>query len=174
MIAKPVKSGKGASRAMKRLQVVLKQVMLRRRKDQWLNGKPLVDLPPRTVNVVSCTFDRAEKAFYETLESKMASSLQDLRSSNSNANYMSILHLLLRLRQGMKITCSLGTLVIRRLILACNHPSLASKDSKVDMEAIDPKSVKKGGEVDDGDADALAAVFGQLGVSKKCQVCLTE
>src|SRR5882757_5481941 len=70
-IAKPVKNGRGAGRAMKRLQVVLKQVMLRRRKDQLLNGEVLIKLPKRQIEIISCEFDASEREFYSALEAKM-------------------------------------------------------------------------------------------------------
>ncbi|KAF9011925.1 SNF2 family N-terminal domain-containing protein [Cyathus striatus] len=156
-IAKPVNSGRGAGRAMSRLQVVLKAIMLRRTKDQTLNGKKLVDLPKRLVNVVSCHFDSDEKAFYDSLENKMESTIEKLmETSKGNSSYISVLLLLLRLRQ------------------ACNHPLLVAKDYKKDMEAVDPKSAPKGGNDKDGDADDLVAAFGQLGVTRKCQMCTIE
>ncbi|KAJ7766803.1 SNF2 family DNA-dependent ATPase [Mycena metata] len=161
-IAKPVKSGKGAGRAMKRLQVVLQQIMLRRTKTQQLNGKALVDLPPRTINVVSCKFDPSEQAFYTALESKMEGVIEKLiRESGGGGNsYISVLLLLLRLRQ------------------ACNHPCLVSKDYKKDMDAVDPKEKKANSagasEAGDVDGDDLAAAFGSLNVTRKCQVCMQE
>jgi SNF2 family DNA or RNA helicase len=82
-------------------QVVLKQVMLRRQKDQILNGKALIELPKRTVNVVSCDFDPSEKIFYDSLETKMKSVIEKLmETTKGNNNYFSVLLLLLRLRQG--------------------------------------------------------------------------
>ncbi|KAF8062181.1 SNF2 family DNA-dependent ATPase [Lyophyllum atratum] len=153
-IAKPVKNGKGASRAMKRLQVVLKQIMLRRRKDQSLNGKALIDLPKRIVNVVSCPFDSSEQAFYEALEGKMESVIEKLMANNKGkSNYISVLLLLLRLRQ------------------ACNHPILVAQDYQKDADALEPKAKKS---VDEPDADDLVGAFAQLGVTRKCQVCTTE
>ncbi|KAF8647534.1 hypothetical protein AX16_006641 [Volvariella volvacea WC 439] len=158
-IAKPVKSGKGATRAIKRLQVVLKQVMLRRQKDQTLNGQPLIKLPGRHLNIVPCTFDASEKAFYDALEAKMEDVLAKLTAQEKKGSaYMSVLLLLLRLRQ------------------ACNHPMLVVSDYKADMEAVEPRAAKKGADEDDpgADADDLAAAFGQLGVTRKCQVCTVE
>ena len=54
---------------------------------------------------------------------------------------------------------------------ACNHPSLVSKDYRIDKDAAEPKAAKD----DEDDADDLAAMFGQLGMSgaKKCQLCQT-
>jgi len=57
--------------------------------------------------------------------------------------------------------------------LACNHPSLVIKDYKADMEAVEPKS-KKNQDPHGEDADDLADIFGELGVTRKCQLCITE
>ncbi|KIK68310.1 hypothetical protein GYMLUDRAFT_68180 [Collybiopsis luxurians FD-317 M1] len=157
-IAKPVKSGRGANRAMKRLQVVLKQIMLRRKKDDTLNGKVLIELPKRTVEVVSCPFSPSEQQFYANLEGKLATTMeqlvQDAAKAGVKANYMSVLLLLLRLRQ------------------ACNHPILVSKDYKEDLDAVESKEAKK--DSTDVDADDLVAAFTQLNVVKKCKLCLSE
>jgi hypothetical protein len=57
--------------------------------------------------------------------------------------------------------------------LACNHPVLVSKDYKTDMDAVEPKSMKKGADDKEEDGDDLAAAFGQLDVTRKCLVCTT-
>jgi SNF2 family DNA or RNA helicase len=117
-IAKPLKNGRGASRAMRRLQVslmshyllawpkvillpqvVLEKIMLRRQKDQILNGEPILILPARNVNIVHCEFDETEQAFYGDLETKMDAAVNKLMQQEQT-NYMSVLLLLLRLRQG--------------------------------------------------------------------------
>ncbi|KAJ7085696.1 SNF2 family DNA-dependent ATPase [Mycena belliarum] len=163
-IAKPVKNGKGAGRAMKRLQVVLQQIMLRRTKTQQLNGKALVDLPPRTIEVVSCVFGPSELKFYTALENKMEEVIAKImrQSGGGGSSYIGVLLLLLRLRQ------------------ACNHPCLVSKDYKTDFEAVEPKAksssnsagTSEAGEVD---GDDLAAAFGALNVAtRQCQVCMQE
>ncbi|KAJ3774605.1 SNF2 family DNA-dependent ATPase [Lentinula raphanica] len=157
-IAKPVKNGRGANRAMKRLQVVLKQIMLRRRKDDTMNGKVLIELPKRTVNIVSCPFSPSEQQFYNNLELKMNNVMEqlveDAQKAGVKANYMSVLLLLLRLRQ------------------ACNHPVLVSKDYKEDLDAVDSRGAKKGSA--DVDGDDLIAAFDQLNVSRKCKMCTAE
>ncbi|KIL66062.1 hypothetical protein M378DRAFT_75691 [Amanita muscaria Koide BX008] len=156
-IGKPLTTGRNAGQALKKLRAVLTQVMLRRTKDQTLNGEKLIDLPARNVNVVSCDFDSAEQEFYTALETKMESVLQKLMASDAgNKSYMSVLLLLLRLRQ------------------ACNHPVLVTKDFKGDSDAIEPKGVKKGASDQDGDADDLVAAFDQLGVTRKCRLCMQD
>jgi SNF2 family DNA or RNA helicase len=77
------------------MQVVLKQIMLRRTKDI------LTDLPARTVEIVSCPFNASEKSFYESLAAQMNNALENIMMENKNTNYMSVLLLLLRLRQGV-------------------------------------------------------------------------
>ncbi|KAJ7632980.1 SNF2 family N-terminal domain-containing protein [Roridomyces roridus] len=146
-IAKPVKNGRGAGRAMKRLQVVLKQIMMRRTKTQTLNGKALVDLPPRLIN-----------AFYTALEEKMEGVIDMLmKQSSGGSAYIGVLLLLLRLRQ------------------ACNHPCLVSKDIQADIDAVEPKAKKSSSEAGDVDGDDLAAAFGSLNVNtRKCQMCMLE
>lgn len=60
-------------------------------------------------------------------------------------------------------------------IAACNHPSLVTKDYKNDSEALEPKAVEKGKDDKDVDPDdELVAAFGQLGVTRKCQMCTSE
>ncbi|TRM67085.1 SNF2 family N-terminal domain-containing protein [Schizophyllum amplum] len=152
-IANPLKNGRGATRAMKRLQVVLKAVMLRRTKDQMLNGKRLIELPPRNLTIVSCPFSVQEQIFYENLEAKMGDTVKNLMESGEGGGqaYISVLLLLLRLRQ------------------ACNHPVMVSEDYKEDIDAIDTRAAKN--KDDSTDPDDLAAAFGQLGVTRKCKLC---
>lgn len=73
--------------------------MLRRTKNQILNGKPLLELPERTLELVECTFSPSEKEFYRLLETRMTSEVDKLVRSE-NVNYTHVLVLLLRLRQG--------------------------------------------------------------------------
>ncbi|KAJ3519674.1 hypothetical protein NMY22_g13094 [Coprinellus aureogranulatus] len=154
-IGKPISNGRGAGRAMKRLQVVLKSIMLRRRKEDTLNGKALIELPARNLEIVACPFDASEKSFYTALEGKMESTLDKLMADTSKgqgSNYMSVLLLLLRLRQ------------------ACNHPILVNKDFKKDAEAVESTPAKKDGNEEDDD---LIAAFNQLAVIRKCEMCTT-
>ena len=194
-IAKPLKSGR-AGRAMKRLhvrpyhrvfpsespnphfQVVLKAIMLRRTKNQTLNGRPLLELPGRNLDLIECQFDPAEKEFYVRLQDRMTSEVNKLVNENANVNYTHVLVLLLRLRQGK---CGLPSLTMCNVdgydvwvltrYLACNHPSLVSKDYRIDKDAAEPQPSK-----DDDDAEDMTAMFGQMGVSngKKCQLCQTS
>jgi len=79
--------------------------MLRRRKTDLLNGKPLIVLPGRSVQVVPCEFDDAERQFYTALESKIEEEVAKyMKKGDVMKNYTSVLVLLLRLRQGTSIS----------------------------------------------------------------------
>ncbi|EJD52040.1 hypothetical protein AURDEDRAFT_98801 [Auricularia subglabra TFB-10046 SS5] len=153
-INKPVRTGRSA-RAMKRLQIVLQAIMLRRTKESTMNGKKLLELPARVVDLVECEFDDAERVFYKSLEDKTAKIFEDLAKNDAvMKNLTSVLVMLLRLRQ------------------ACDHPSLVSKDYRKDADALDASSSQKEGK---DDADALADMFGGLSVAKaKCTICQIE
>lgn len=73
--------------------------MLRRTKNQILNGKPLLQLPERNLELVECSFNATEKEFYRLLENRMTSEVNKLVQSDK-VNYTHVLVLLLRLRQG--------------------------------------------------------------------------
>lgn len=45
-------------------------MLLRRTKKTVLNGRPLLDLPERNVELVRLTFTPNERVFYDTLEGK--------------------------------------------------------------------------------------------------------
>lgn len=79
--------------------------MLRRRKDYILNGKAIIQLPARTVEVVKCDFDPEEHSFYTALEKKMSTEVDKLMNAGeAQKNYTSIIVMLLRLRQGTSST----------------------------------------------------------------------
>lgn len=73
--------------------------MLRRTKTQILNGRPLLELPERILELVECSFNASEKEFYRLLENRMTSEVNKLVQSDK-VSYTHVLVLLLRLRQG--------------------------------------------------------------------------
>jgi SNF2 family DNA or RNA helicase len=75
--------------------------MLRRTKNSVVNGKPILQLPARNVQVVQCEFDEDEREFYNALADKVALTFNKyLKAGEVMKNYTSVLTLLLRLRQG--------------------------------------------------------------------------
>ncbi|KAI3995140.1 hypothetical protein MKX01_031942 [Papaver californicum] len=93
----------------KKLQVVLKTILLRRTKDTLINSKPIITLPPKSISLMNVELSTEEQSFYSQLETR--SSLQFMeydRAGTINQNYANILVLLLYLR------------------MACDHPLLTS------------------------------------------------
>src|SRR5258705_8867582 len=65
---------------MLHVQVVLSATMLRRTKNQTIKGKPLLVLPERIVEVVTCDFDPEEREFYNLLQERTATRLADIEA----------------------------------------------------------------------------------------------
>ncbi|KAK9063856.1 hypothetical protein SSX86_017728 [Deinandra increscens subsp. villosa] len=90
-----------------KLQAVLKAIMLRRTKGSLIDGKPIINLPPKTINLTMVDFSPEERAFYLKLESESRSRFKAYAAAGTvSQNYANILLMLLRLRQ------------------ACDHPLL--------------------------------------------------
>lgn len=88
-------------KAMRQLQALLKSLLLRRTKKSQIDGKPILDLPPRTTTVQHSVFSEDEHAFYNALETKSRLSFNKyLKAGTVGRNYSNILVLLLRLRQA--------------------------------------------------------------------------
>lgn len=106
-IAVPFERG-DAALACRRLKSALAPILLRRTK-QTLNDKglPIISLPPKQVDIVTLSFSKEEKLFYEALYDKVVGAFEGYVSAGRVSNsYIAILALLLRLRQ------------------ACDHPFL--------------------------------------------------
>ncbi|KIO30136.1 hypothetical protein M407DRAFT_20805 [Tulasnella calospora MUT 4182] len=152
-IANPIKAGRSAV-PMKRLHVVLSAIMLRRTKTQVVNGKPILSLPDRTVNMVECEFDQDEQEFYNALVERTELTLNKFAKSGLTNNFTSVLVLLLRLRQ------------------ACCHPELCMKNVKNDLDAIEPKVKETDKEEGEEEADDLADLLGAMTVKEShCELC---
>ncbi|XP_020598613.1 helicase-like transcription factor CHR28 isoform X2 [Phalaenopsis equestris] len=95
------------SNGYKKLQAVLKTVMLRRTKGTLLDGKPVITLPPKTVVLRRVDFSDKEHEFYLALEAESREQFKVYADAGTvKQNYVNILLMLLRLRQ------------------ACDHPLL--------------------------------------------------
>ena len=112
--------------AMRKLQAVLKAILLRRVKTSLIDGKPIITLPPKTEEIQHVVFSEDEKDFYNALETKTKIQFNRyLKADTVGKNYSNILVLLLRLRQ------------------ACCHPHLiqdfeeaAPAGADIDMNAM--------------------------------------
>ncbi|CAD6571524.1 MAG: hypothetical protein ASARMPRED_004625 [Alectoria sarmentosa] len=99
----PLKSSSDSakSRAMRKLQALLKAILLRRTKKSQIDGKSILDLPERTTEQSHAIFSDDELAFYKALETHTQLTFNKyLKANTVGRNYSNILVLLLRLRQA--------------------------------------------------------------------------
>lgn len=144
---------------MKRLCAVLTTIMLRRTKDTLHDGKPIITLPGRHVEVVSSDFDDdKERAFYDDLESQVKRNFEEAEGTGNKVNHMVSLVMLLRLRQ------------------ACCHPHLVRRSVRVDAGAASGPAIKDNGQVSQADDDdGLTELLAGLSVAtKRCDRCQAE
>lgn len=102
-ISRPIKSKADTSkeRAMERLQALLKAILLRRHKKTEINGKPILQLPDRTVELTHPVFSEEERDFYKAVETGAQTRYQKyVRAGTVGRNYAHVLLMLLRLRQA--------------------------------------------------------------------------
>lgn len=110
--------------AIKKVQVLLRAIMLRRTKNSKINGKSILELPPKHIHTNQNELSGHDAKFYSNLEQDAAKLAKKLMNESKIGSYSNILTLLLRLRQ------------------ACCHPELVilseakSKASKI-VDAID-------------------------------------
>ncbi|KAJ3281004.1 hypothetical protein HK104_000270 [Borealophlyctis nickersoniae] len=108
-ISRPFQKGRHKT-AIKRVNALMKAICLRRAKTSELDGKPIIEIPARNVNIDHNDFTQPERDFYSHLEARTQLRFNAyLKAGTVMKNYSHVLVLLLRLRQ------------------ACCHPSLVSQ-----------------------------------------------
>ncbi|KAL8903274.1 MAG: hypothetical protein Q9207_004043, partial [Kuettlingeria erythrocarpa] len=89
------------NRGMRKLQALLKAILLRRNKKSVIDGKPILTLPERTTESRHAAFSEDEQLFYNALENRVQLQFNKyLRAGTVGRNYSNVLVLLLRLRQA--------------------------------------------------------------------------
>lgn len=105
--------------AMRKLQALLKAILLRRTKSSKIDDKPILQLPPKDIQVVNSEMDDDEEEFYHALERGAQEKMNKYINSNTlKMNYSNVLVLLLRLRQ------------------ACCHPKLIERANRLKASKI--------------------------------------
>ncbi|KAF5325961.1 hypothetical protein D9611_000760 [Ephemerocybe angulata] len=86
--------------AGQRAQVILKPLLLRRTKNSMLEGKPILELPPKEIELVKLQFSREERELYDHIEKNTTIRLNKfIRERTLLKNYSEVLVMILRLRQ---------------------------------------------------------------------------
>ena len=98
-ISEPIKANEDTG--YRRLQQILKLVMLRRTKGSTLGGKPIVNLPKRTVGIKTIMVKPRHMMFYRSLERRCKQEFNSMDSSGKlRGSIINALTMLLRLRQA--------------------------------------------------------------------------
>lgn len=110
----------------KKLQAILRAIMLRRTKGTVIDGEPIINLPPKTIQLKKVAFSSEERAFYNKLEAESRSQFKAYAAAGTvKQNYANILLMLLRLRQ------------------ACDHPKLVKRESYNSVGRASSEMAKK-------------------------------
>lgn len=106
---RPLESARGGPKTalFKRFQAMLGVVLLRRAKSDKIDGKPIINLPKRTVVMRELEFSAKERAYYNAQEERAVVAMQRF---GIEQGFTTALVILLRLRQ------------------ACGHPALCDWD----------------------------------------------
>ncbi|KAJ6562842.1 SNF2 family DNA-dependent ATPase [Mycena vulgaris] len=83
-----------------RAQVILKPLLLRRTKNSTLEGKPILTLPPKDIEIVKLQFSDEERELYDSFEQRTKIRLNRfIRDGTLVKNHAAVLVMILRLRQ---------------------------------------------------------------------------
>ncbi|KAJ6739798.1 TRANSCRIPTION TERMINATION FACTOR 2-RELATED [Salix purpurea] len=131
----------------KKLQAVLRAIMLRRTKATLIDGQPIINLPPKSICLSKVDFSAEERAFYTRLEADSRSKFKAYAAAGTvNQNYANILLMLLRLRQ------------------ACDHPLLVKG---FNSESVEKDSTKMANQLP---REMVVDLLNRL-TSALCRVC---
>lgn len=95
--------GQNKASGYRELAQLIRRSMLRRRKDQELRGRKIVELPAVTSNVIHLDFEPGDLLFYQATEQRIMDQFNELASHGQAyvmKHYTHVLVLLLRLRQA--------------------------------------------------------------------------
>ncbi|CAN4116623.1 unnamed protein product [Withania somnifera] len=110
----------------RKLQAVLKTVMLRRTKGTCIDGKPIINLPEKHIVLRKVEFTDKERDFYCKLEAQSRAQFAEYAAAGTvKQNYVNILLMLLRLRQ------------------ACDHPLLVGGSNSGSVRRSSIEEAKK-------------------------------
>ncbi|KAF8064022.1 SNF2 family DNA-dependent ATPase [Lyophyllum atratum] len=83
-----------------RAQAILKPILLRRTKDSKLEGEPILQLPPKSIELVKLQFSEEERDLYDSFEKRTKIRLNKfIRERTLVQNHAAVLVMILRLRQ---------------------------------------------------------------------------
>ncbi|KAJ6846832.1 helicase-like transcription factor CHR28 isoform X2 [Iris pallida] len=156
----------------KRLRAVLKMIMLRRTKGTLLDGKPIINLPPKTVSLKKVKFSNEERNFYMKLEAESQEQFKVYADAGTvKQNYVNILLMLLRLRQACDhclLVKGCGSVSNRNASL--ETAKKLSRDQKINLLSCLEASLAICTICNDAPEDSVVTVCGHV----FCNQCICE
>ncbi|KAK5655714.1 hypothetical protein OQA88_5251 [Cercophora sp. LCS_1] len=171
--------GKDFMRALDVVQTVLEPLVMRRTKDMRTpDGKPLVPLPPKTVEIVDIELSETERAVYEHIFSRVKRALDaNVEAGTVMKSFTTLFAQILRLRQ----TCCHPVLVRNQDIVADEEEAGALADAAAGLaDDMDLKHLIErftASTDDDGGPNKFGAhVLGQIRdeALNECPICAEE
>lgn len=105
LVGKPCKAGD--PRGIENVNMILQSILLRRKKSDEINGRKILELPPRTSTIKKVTLSPAEQKVYDALEASGTKSFWSLHGTGQNSQNpkgklkkSNMLNMLLRMRQA--------------------------------------------------------------------------
>ncbi|KIJ33059.1 hypothetical protein M422DRAFT_265089 [Sphaerobolus stellatus SS14] len=122
--------------AGRRAQAMLKLCLLRRAKHYTLEGKPILQLPPKTVEVIELEFSQEEREIYSKIEARQQQKMSKyLKAGTVMKKY--VFHLNgIRLETDFRFSYAAILVMLLRLRQACNHPKLITAEAWEDGERV--------------------------------------
>ncbi|EJD48096.1 hypothetical protein AURDEDRAFT_113300 [Auricularia subglabra TFB-10046 SS5] len=117
--------------ASNRAQAILKPILLRRNKNSTVDGKPILELGPKTITIHKLDFSPREREIYDALEKRQQEKLNRILERGRLAKeYHFILVMILRLRQAANHT--------QLISYAANEFALDANRAADDRQSDDP------------------------------------
>ena len=165
----------GHPNGIQRLQTLMQAICMRRTKSDQVNGKPIVDLPNKSVTITELKFTEEETIIYKAWESEGQEIIQKYQQKGTLLNnYAHVFAVMMRLRQ-----------------LCCHRELLPVQWNEVDMRELEDQvrrdmqannsanaNINAGAEAESNDrskqlAEQLRDMIKE-GLSDECSICLGE
>ena len=139
-VIRPVKNGD--ERGVIRLQFVVEAMMLRRLKTDMIDGKPLVNLPKKTVTLKELDFTSEERRIYDAYENNAKMIIEKyMKKGTLLRNYAHIFAIMMRLRQ---LCCHRELLPLEWHNLDINElVEMVKREAEQEMDEEDIENAKR-------------------------------
>lgn len=169
-ITKPIKDTRSRDRGMKRLQGLLKSIMLRRQKSTVIDGEQICKIPPKHEHRQSVEFSHDEHELYQAIQTQTQVKFNKyLKRGTVNNNYAYILVLLLRLRQACCHPHLIKDLGVQAATEGIAEEELIRRARELRMEVVNRLKVSQNRSANNQIPRSL--LFHNFGLLPGCELC---